>query len=129
MSLDVDVRHTLGTFHLDARFTAQPGLTALFGRSGAGKSSLVNIVAGLIKPQSGKVIVDGQPLVDIERGVFVPRHRRRVGYVFQDSRLFPHFSVRQNLLYGRWFAKGTGGASGDFASVVSLLGIASLLDR
>jgi molybdate transport system ATP-binding protein len=79
MSLDVDVRHTLGDFHLDARFTAQPGLTALFGRSGAGKSSLVNIVAGLIKPQSGKVIVDGQPLVDVERGVFVPRHRRRVG--------------------------------------------------
>jgi molybdate transport system ATP-binding protein len=129
MSLDVDVRHTLGTFHLDARFTAQPGLTALFGRSGAGKSSLVNIVAGLIRPQSGKVIVDGLPLVDTERGMFVPRHRRRVGYVFQDSRLFPHFSVRQNLLYGRWFAKGTGGASGDFASVVSLLGIAALLDR
>jgi molybdate transport system ATP-binding protein len=129
MSLDVDVRHTLGDFHLDARFTAQPGLTALFGRSGAGKSSLVNIVAGLIRPQSGKVIVDSQPLVDVERGVFVPRHRRRVGYVFQDSRLFPHFSVRQNLLYGRWFAKGTGGASGDFASVVSLLGIAALLDR
>jgi molybdate transport system ATP-binding protein len=129
MSLDVDVRHTLGDFHLDARFTAQPGLTALFGRSGAGKSSLVNIVAGLIKPQSGKVIVDGQPLVDVEGGVFVPRHRRRIGYVFQDSRLFPHLSVRQNLLYGRWFAKGAGGASGDFASVVSLLGIAALLDR
>ena len=129
MSLDVDVRHTLGDFHLNARFTAQPGLTALFGRSGAGKSSLVNIVAGLIKPRGGKVIVDGQPLVDVERGVFVPRHRRRVGYVFQDSRLFPHLNVRQNLLYGRWFAKGTGGASGDFASVVSLLGIASLLDR
>ena len=129
MSLDVDVRHTLGDFHLDARFTAQPGLTALFGRSGAGKSSLVNIVAGLITPRSGKVIVDGQPLVDVERGVFVPRHRRRVGYVFQDSRLFPHFSVQQNLLYGRWFAKGADGASGDFASVVSLLGISSLLDR
>jgi molybdate transport system ATP-binding protein len=129
MSLDVDVQHTLGSFRLDARFTAQPGLTALFGRSGAGKSSLVNIVAGLIRPQHGKVIVDDQPLVDTERGVFVPKHRRRVGYVFQDSRLFPHLSVWQNLLYGRWFAKGTGGASGDFASVVALLGIASMLER
>jgi molybdate transport system ATP-binding protein len=129
MSLDVDVRHTLGSFRLEARFTAQLGLTALFGRSGAGKSSLVNIVAGLIKPRHGKVVVDGQTLVDTDRGMFVPRHRRRVGYVFQDSRLFPHLSVRQNLLYGRWFAKGAGGASGDFASVVELLGIASLLDR
>ena len=129
MSLDVDVRHTIDSFRLEARFTAQPGLTALFGRSGAGKSSLVNIVAGLIRPQHGKVIVDGQTLVDTERGVFVPRHSRRVGYVFQDSRLFPHLTVRQNLLYGRWFARGTGGASGDFGSVVALLGISALLDR
>ena len=129
MSLDVDVRHTLGSFTLDARFTAPPGVTALFGRSGAGKSTLVNIVAGLIRPQRGKVIVDGQALVDTERGVFVSRHRRRVGYVFQDSRLFPHLSVRQNLLYGRWFATGGGGASGDFASVVELLGIGAFLDR
>jgi molybdate transport system ATP-binding protein len=129
MSLDVDVGHTLGSFTLDARFTAPPGVTALFGRSGAGKSTLVNIVAGLIRPQRGKVIVDGQALVDTERGVFVSRHRRRVGYVFQDSRLFPHLSVRQNLLYGRWFATGGGGASGDFASVVELLGIGAFLDR
>jgi molybdate transport system ATP-binding protein len=129
MSLDVDVHHSLGSFTLDARFTAPKGVTALFGRSGAGKSTLVNIVAGLIKPQRGKVIVDGQALVDTERGVFVPRHRRQVGYVFQDSRLFPHLSVRQNLLYGRWFAHGNGGASGDFASVVDLLGIGTLLDR
>jgi molybdate transport system ATP-binding protein len=129
MSLDVDVHHSLGSFTLDARFTAPHGVTALFGRSGAGKSTLVNIVAGLIKPECGKVIVDGQALVDTGRGVFVPRHRRQVGYVFQDSRLFPHLSVRQNLLYGRWFARGNGGASGDFASVVDLLGISLLLDR
>jgi molybdate transport system ATP-binding protein len=129
MSLDLDVHHALGGFTLDARFTAPPGVTALFGRSGAGKSTLVDIVAGLIRPQRGKAIVDGQTLLDTERGVFVPAHRRRVGYVFQDSRLFPHLSVRQNLVYGRWFASGSGGASGDFASVVELLGIDALLER
>ena len=106
-----------------------PGVTALFGRSGSGKSSLVDIVAGLIRPQRGKVVVDGQALVDTERGVFVPKHRRRIGYVFQDSRLFPHLSVRQNLLYGRWFARSGDGASGDFKSVVELLGIGHLLER
>jgi molybdate transport system ATP-binding protein len=129
MSLEVDVHHSLGSFTLDARFSAPPGLTALFGRSGAGKSTLVNIVAGLIKPQRGRVVVDGQALVDTGRSLFVPKHRRQVGYVFQDSRLFPHLSVRQNLLYGRWFARGNTGASGDFASVVELLGIGALLDR
>jgi molybdate transport system ATP-binding protein len=128
MSLDLDVHHVQGDFTLDARFTAPSGVTALFGRSGAGKSTLVDIVAGLIKPQRGKAIVEGQTLLDTERRIFVPAHRRRVGYVFQDSRLFPHLSVRQNLLYGRWFVSG-GGASGDFASVVDLLGIATLLDR
>jgi molybdate transport system ATP-binding protein len=86
-------------------------------------------VAGLIKPQRGKVAVDGQTLVDTDRGVFVPKHRRRVGYVFQDSRLFPHLSVRQNLLYGRWFSRGEGGAAGDFNSIVELLGIGSLIER
>ena len=129
MSLELDVHHTLGSFTLNARFTAPRGVTALFGRSGAGKSTLVNIVAGLIKPERGKVIVDGMTLVDTERGVFVPKHRRQVGYVFQDSRLFPHLNVRQNLLYGRWFANGSGGASGDVASVVELLGIGAFLDR
>ena len=129
MSLELDVHHTLGDFTLDARFTAPQGVTALFGRSGAGKSTLVDIVAGLIRPERGRVIVDGQTLVDTQRGVFVPKHRRRVGYVFQDSRLFPHLNVRQNLLYGRWFANGSDGASGDFASVVELLGIGAFLDR
>jgi molybdate transport system ATP-binding protein len=129
MSLEVDIHHSQGDFTLAARFAAPSGLTALFGRSGAGKSTLINIIAGLIRPQRGKVIVDGQTLVDTERGVFIAKHRRRVGYVFQDSRLFPHLSVRQNLLYGRWFAKGDGGAAGDFDSVTALLGIAALLDR
>jgi molybdate transport system ATP-binding protein len=129
MSLDIDVEHARGTFQLAAKFAAQPGVTALFGRSGSGKSSLVDIVAGLIRPQRGHIVIDGTTLVDTERGVFVPKHRRRVGYVFQDSRLFPHLSVRQNLLYGRWFSRGQGGVTGDFGSIVELLGIGALTER
>ena len=129
MSLEVNVEHVRGSFRLEARFTAAPGLTALFGRSGSGKTSIVDIVGGLIRPTRGKVIVDGQVLVDTERRVFVPAHRRRIGYVFQDSRLFPHLSVRHNLLYGRWFARGSGGAAADLGAVVDLLGIGHLLDR
>jgi molybdate transport system ATP-binding protein len=129
MSLDVDIDHARGAFHLAARFVAQPGVTALFGRSGSGKTTLVDIVGGLIKPDRGRIVVDGETLVDTERSVFVPKHRRRLGYVFQDSRLFPHLSVRRNLLYGRWFATGGDGAAGDFPSVVELLGIGHLLER
>jgi molybdate transport system ATP-binding protein len=129
MSLDVDIELVRDSFRLEARFTTPSGVTALFGRSGSGKSSLVDIVAGLIRPQRGKVVVDGQALVDTGRGVFVPKHRRRIGYVFQDSRLFPHLSVRQNLLYGRWFSRGDGGAAGDFGSIVDLLGIGHLTER
>jgi molybdate transport system ATP-binding protein len=129
MSLEVDIDHVRGSFRLTARFTAQPGVTALFGRSGSGKTTLVDIVGGLIRPQRGRIAVDGHVLVDTTRGAFVPKHRRRVGYVFQDSRLFPHLSVRQNLLYGRWFSRGDGGARGDFGSIVELLGIGHLADR
>jgi molybdate transport system ATP-binding protein len=129
MSLEIDVDHRRGSFRLSARFSAAPGLTALFGRSGSGKSTLVDIVGGLVKPDRGRVAVDGQVLVDTGRGIFVPRHHRRVGYVFQDSRLFPHLSVRRNLLYGRWFNRRAGGADADLGSVVDLLGIAPLLER
>ena len=129
MSLDVDLDHAREGFRLSARFSAAPGLTALFGRSGSGKTTLVDIVGGLIRPDRGKVAVDGQVLVDTESSLFVPKHRRRIGYVFQDSRLFPHLSVRRNLLYGRWFNRQAGGTSADLASVVDLLGIGHLLER
>jgi molybdate transport system ATP-binding protein len=128
MSLDVDVDHTRGSFRIVARFSAAPGLTALFGRSGSGKTTLVDIVGGLVKPDRGRVAIGGQVLVDTERGIFVPSHRRRIGYVFQDSRLFPHLSVRRNLLYGRWFNREPGSTT-DIASVVDLLGIGHLLER
>jgi molybdate transport system ATP-binding protein len=129
MSLEVDVDHRRGAFRLQARFTAAPGLTALFGRSGSGKTSLVNIVGGLIRPDRGRITIEGQTLVDTERGLVVPAHKRRIGYVFQDSRLFPHLSVRRNLLYGRWFARGSGGAVTELGGVVELLGIGHLLER
>jgi molybdate transport system ATP-binding protein len=128
MTLVLDIKHRLGTFVLDAQFEAGSGLVALFGRSGSGKTSIINAIAGLIRPQQGRITIDGTALVDTERGVFVPRHRRRIGYVFQEGRLFPHLTVRQNLLYGRWFAPGVK-REGDLERVVDLLGIGALLER
>src|SRR3954447_3919118 len=130
--IEIAVRHRLGAFVLDAAFAAEGGLTALFGRSGSGKTSLVNIIAGLIRPERGRVVVNRETLTDTERGVFVPPKKRRVGYVFQEGRLFPHMSVRQNLLYGRWFAPRyvrEGGRPGEIDHVVELLGIGGLLGR
>jgi molybdate transport system ATP-binding protein len=128
MSLSVDLRHRLGEFSLEASFESRGHLTALFGRSGSGKTSLVNIIAGLIRPDRGRVAVGGEPVVDTERGVFVPKHRRRVGYVFQEGRLFPHLTVRQNLLYGQWFTPRAQRYE-RFDDVVDLLGIVPLLAR
>jgi len=104
--LEVDIEHRLGAFELDIHFRSGRGLTALFGRSGAGKTSIVNAIAGLVRPETGRIVVDGAVLLDTERGIRAPAHRRRVGYVFQEGRLFPHLTVRQNLLFGRWFAPG-----------------------
>lgn len=126
--LAVDIQHRLGAFALDIRFESGRGLTALFGRSGAGKTSVVNAIAGLIRPLHGHIAVDGAVLLDTERGVFVPAHRRRIGYVFQEGRLFPHLSVRQNLLFGAWFAPRSA-APTRFEAVVELLGIGPLLAR
>jgi molybdate transport system ATP-binding protein len=126
--LEVDVVHRLGAFTLDARFTSEGRLTVLFGRSGAGKTSLVNAVAGLVRPERGHVIVDGQVLFDHAAGIWLPPHRRRIGYVFQEGRLFPHLTVRQNLLYGRWFAP-KGARQGSVDQVVALLGLERLLHR
>src|SRR6218665_226834 len=104
MSLIVKARHQLGDFSLDAGFTSERGVTALFGRSGSGKTSLLRIIAGLTTPQQGKIFLDDDVLVDTAQRRFVPVHRRRFGYVFQEARLFPHLTVRKNLGYGRWFA-------------------------
>jgi molybdate transport system ATP-binding protein len=126
--LEVDIEHRLGAFELDIHFCSGRGLTALFGRSGAGKTSVVNAIAGLVRPDRGRIVVDGVVLLDTERAIRAPAHRRRVGYVFQESRLFPHLTVRQNLLFGRWFARGFTPAA-PLDDVVDLLGIGTLLDR
>jgi molybdate transport system ATP-binding protein len=126
--LSVAVQHRLGDFLLDAAFESGAGLTALFGRSGSGKTSLVNAIAGLIRPERGRILVEGALLTDTERRVFVPARRRHIGYVFQEGRLFPHLTVRQNLLYGRWFAPRRAPA-GEVEHVIELLGIGELLAR
>jgi molybdate transport system ATP-binding protein len=126
--LAVDVAHERGGFRLAADFTAPGGVTALFGRSGSGKTTLVNIIGGLLRPARGRVVLGGRTLVDTEARIFVPRHRRRIGYVFQEGRLFPHLTVRQNLLFGRFFAP-RGEMGPDLDAVVALLGIGGLLGR
>jgi molybdate transport system ATP-binding protein len=126
--LSVAVTHRLGDFTLDAAFESEGGLTALFGRSGAGKTSLINAIAGLYRPDKGRIVVDEAVLTDTASGIFVPAHRRRVGYVFQEGRLFPHLNVRQNLVYGRWFAPQAAGGA-DLDQIVELLGIGGLLAR
>jgi len=126
--IEVAVRHRLGDFTLDLAFESDGKLTALFGRSGAGKTSIINLIGGLIGPDQGKVSIDGETLLDTERGIFIAPHQRRIGYVFQEGRLFPHLSVRQNLLYGRWFARRRK-AVVEYAHVVALLGLEALVER
>ncbi|MEA5163172.1 molybdate transport system ATP-binding protein [[Luteovulum] sphaeroides subsp. megalophilum] len=127
MTLSVALQHRFGEFALDTAFEAPAGVTALFGHSGSGKTTVVNAVAGLLRPDRGRVLAQGERLLDTEAGLWLPPHRRRVGYVFQDARLLPHLSVRQNLLYGRWFSRGPRRA--DFGRVVEMLGLGALLAR
>ena len=99
--LRVDVAKQLGEFSLSATFESEGRVTGLFGASGAGKTSLVNMIAGLLRPDRGTIAIDGDTLDDTVKGVHVPAYRRRIGYVFQDARLFPHLDVVENLDYGR----------------------------
>ncbi len=127
MTLSVSLTHGFEGFDLDLAFEAPPGVTVLFGRSGSGKTSIVNAVAGLLRPRSGRIVLDGEVLLDTGSGIALPPHRRRIGAIFQDGRLFPHLTVRQNLAYGRWFAGAGAGAETD--RVVEMLGLGPLLDR
>jgi molybdate transport system ATP-binding protein len=128
MMLAVDVEKKLGDFAVTATFASETGATVLFGPSGAGKTTVVNMIAGLLRPDRGRILLDDQVLFDDVAGVDVPAWRRRIGYVFQEGRLFPHLSVKHNLDYGRWM----GGQAADpaaFAHAVALLDIGHLLDR
>lgn len=128
MTLDVSLAHRFGNFSIDVSFQAPDGITALFGRSGTGKTTVVNAVAGLLRPDRGRICVNGSVLLDTDASINVAVHARRVGYVFQDARLFPHLTVRQNLLFGARFNP-LAGAKNSLDQVVDLLGIAPLLGR
>jgi len=124
----------LGAFTLDAAFASDAAVLALFGRSGSGKSVTISLIAGLLRPDRGAITVDGRVLVDTEKRIFVPKHERRIGVVYQDARLFPHLTVRQNLMFGRWFARKTHRADPPerevaFDAVVETFGIGQLMAR
>jgi len=123
MSFDIDVSVRRGESVIAARFATGPGATVLFGPSGVGKTSILQMVAGLVRPESGHVRVDGETLFDGAARIDVPPERRRIGYVFQEPRLFPHMRVAANLRYG--MAQG----GGDWDGVIAMLGIGHLLDR
>jgi molybdate transport system ATP-binding protein len=128
MSFEVRVRRTLDDFTIDREFEVAGGLTALLGPSGSGKTSILNMIAGLLRPDAGFIRVNGVTLFNSATGLNVPPDKRQIGYVFQDGRLFPHRTVRSNLLYGfrlasredRWM---------DLEQAVSFLGIGHLLKR
>ena len=126
--LRVDVVKQLGEFSLEAAFASEGRVTGLFGASGAGKTSLINMIAGLLRPDRGTIAVDDDVLEDTEKGLHVPAYRRRIGYVFQDARLFPHLSVRANLDYGRRM-NGLAFDPAQFTRITELLDIGHLLDR
>jgi molybdate transport system ATP-binding protein len=126
--LALEVEKQLGVLALAARFQIAGGVTALFGPSGAGKTSLVNMIAGLLKPDRGCIVLDDTILFDAAQAINMPPHRRRIGYVFQEDRLFPHLSVRQNLDYGRRMS-GRPRDPTEFERIASLLGITHLLQR
>ncbi|MFB9151244.1 molybdenum ABC transporter ATP-binding protein [Roseovarius ramblicola] len=126
--LEISVRHAFAGFTLDADFKAPPGLTVLFGRSGSGKTTIVNTVAGLLTPDAGRISAGELTLLDTETGVRLKPHHRRLGYIFQEGRLFPHLTVRQNLAYGAWFAPRDAPRE-EMSRVVGMLGIGDLLDR
>jgi molybdate transport system ATP-binding protein len=126
--IEVDVTRTVGAFVLKIAFSNDRGITALFGRSGSGKSLTIGLIAGLSRPDEGRIVLDGKVLVDVQARVFLRPNRRRIGLVFQDSHLFPHLSVQQNLMFGRWFApRNERGIA--FEAVIETLGIGHLLTR
>ena len=126
--LEVEVAGRVGGFAIEVGFASDGGVTALFGHSGAGKTTVVNMIGGVVRPARGRVVVGGRVLFDAARGIDLPPHRRRLGHVFQEGRLFPHLSVRRNLLYGAWFGRSPREPR-RFEEVVELLGIGHLLQR
>lgn len=128
MNLSVTLRHQFGDFDLDAAFDAPGGITMLFGRSGSGKTTIINALAGLLRPRSGRIAVEDWVMFDSQTGTELAPQRRRIGYIFQEGRLFPHLTVAQNLKYGQWFAPKSAPRE-DMGRIVEMLGIGALLSR
>jgi molybdate transport system ATP-binding protein len=126
--LVVDVEKKLGEFSVNVLFASENGATVLFGPSGAGKTSVINMIAGLLRPGRGRIVLDDEILFDDAANIDVPVWQRRIGYVFQEGRLFPHLSVKRNLDYGRWM-NGLEADPEAFAHAVELLDIGHLLER
>lgn len=126
--LRVDISKQLGEFALEARFESEGRVIGLFGASGAGKTSLVNMIAGLLRPDRGVIALDDEILDDTAKRLHVPPHRRRIGYVFQDARLFPHMNVAENLDYGRRMNR-LPDDSAQKGRIVEMLDIGHLRDR
>jgi molybdate transport system ATP-binding protein len=126
--LSVDIEKRLGAFTVAVRFETASRATALFGPSGAGKTTVVSTIAGLVTPDRGRVALDDDVLFDSTNRVNVAPHRRSVGYVFQEGRLFPHLTVRQNLHYGRWM-RGLARDPSEEARITALLDLAPFLAR
>ena len=126
--LAVDVEKKLGSVQIAVKFETTGQATALFGPSGAGKTSVVNMIGGLVRPDRGRIALDDTVLFDSASRVDVPAHKRRIGYVFQEGRLFPHMTVAQNLDYGRWMS----GLKADAAErdrIIALVDVGGLLTR
>jgi len=128
MRIEVDIEKDLGAFRLRTAFSGEAAVIALFGRSGCGKSTVLNLVAGLLRPDKGRIAIGDRVLFDSALGIDVAPEKRRVGYVFQDGLLLPHLSVRQNLVYGRFFTP-PAERWADFDRIVALLDLAPLLER
>lgn len=126
--IDVDIGQRLGAFHLEVKFSAAAPIVGLFGRSGSGKTSVVNAIAGIGKPQHGSIRINDTVLFDAARRINLPPDKRRVGYVFQDALLFPHMDVASNLLYGQRL-RPSADRFIDEERVVDLLGLRALLHR
>lgn len=129
MSFDIDVRWRIGGRGFHFAFEAGAGLTAITGPSGVGKTSLLNVIAGLLRPESGHVTVAGVRLFDSAQGIDAPPRARRAGYVFQDARLFPHLRVEENLVYGRRAGRDDSDVGMSLDDAVAFLGIGHLLGR
>lgn len=126
--IEFDADLARGAFKLSAQFESSDPITAIFGPSGCGKTTILRLIAGLERPDRGRIVLRGRTLVDTGQGIFVRRHRRRIGFVFQDSQLFPHMSVARNIRFGRWFAP-AGANTLDIEPVIAALGLTDLMGR